>query len=129
MYVRIDAMRTVSGKVSGELRPRVDCGLSSRRLGAWPEILGPVEWQSHGRVVALWHDVILDCRVSSCFQIEFNLAIIAAYSGTISGLSPTIRLIVLLTAIRREIGDKIRRCQLAEVHQYFDQLTTLSRRF
>lgn len=77
--VRIDATETVSGKVSGELRRK---GLLAVVL-ALGFVLAYIwfrfEWQfGAGAVVALLHDVILTLGVFELFQIEFNLAIIAA---------------------------------------------------
>lgn len=77
--VRIDATETVSGKVSGELRRK---GLLAVIL-ALGFVLAYIwfrfEWQfGAGAVVALLHDVILTLGVFELFQIEFNLAIIAA---------------------------------------------------
>lgn len=77
--IRIDATETVSGKVSGELRRK---GLLAVIL-ALGLVLAYIwfrfEWQfGAGAVVALLHDVILTLGVFELFQIEFNLAIIAA---------------------------------------------------
>ncbi|MGB3457107.1 MAG: protein translocase subunit SecF [Litorimonas sp.] len=77
--IRIDATETVSGKVSGELRRK---GLLAVIL-ALGFVLAYIwfrfEWQfGAGAVVALLHDVILTLGVFELFQIEFNLAIIAA---------------------------------------------------
>jgi len=77
--VRIDATETVSGKVSGELRRK---GLLAVVL-ALGFVLAYIwfrfEWQfGAGAVIALLHDVILTLGVFELFQIEFNLAIIAA---------------------------------------------------
>ncbi|WP_298917538.1 protein translocase subunit SecF [uncultured Algimonas sp.] len=77
--IRIDATETVSGKVSGELRRK---GLLAVVL-ALGLVLAYIwfrfEWQfGAGAVIALLHDVILTLGVFELFQIEFNLAIIAA---------------------------------------------------
>lgn len=77
--IRIDATETVSGKVSGELRRK---GLLAVIL-ALGLVLAYIwfrfEWQfGAGAVIALLHDVILTLGVFEMFQIEFNLAIIAA---------------------------------------------------
>lgn len=77
--IRVDATETVSGKVSGELRRK---GLLAVVL-ALGLVLAYIwfrfEWQfGAGAVIALMHDVILTLGVFEMFQIEFNLAIIAA---------------------------------------------------
>ena len=77
--VRIDSTETVSGKVSGELRRK---GLIAVVL-ALGLVLAYIwfrfEWQfGLGAVVALMHDVILTIGFFELFQIEFNLAIVAA---------------------------------------------------
>lgn len=77
--VNLISTETVSGKVSGELRRK---GLIAVVL-ALGLVLAYIwfrfEWQfGLGAVVALLHDVILTIGFFELFQIEFNLAIVAA---------------------------------------------------
>lgn len=111
--VRIDATETVSGKVSGELRRK---GLIAVVL-ALGLVLAYIwfrfEWQfGMGAVVALLHDVILTLGVFELFQIEFNLAIIAAIL-TIVGYSLNDTVIVY-DRIRENLR-KYKKMPLAEV--------------
>ncbi|MGB6229840.1 MAG: protein translocase subunit SecF [Litorimonas sp.] len=80
-YETVDVIstETVSGKVSGELRRK---GLIAVVL-ALGLVLAYIwfrfEWQfGVGAVVALLHDVILTVGFFELFQVEFNLAIVAA---------------------------------------------------
>jgi len=77
--VELRAQETVSGKVSGELRQKgllaVVASLSMVLFYIWVRF----EWQfAVGAVTALAHDVALTLGVFELFQIEFNLAIVAA---------------------------------------------------
>jgi len=77
--VELRSQETVSGKVSGELRQKgliaVVAALSMVLLYIWFRF----EWQfAVGAVTALAHDVALTLGVFELFQIEFNLAIVAA---------------------------------------------------
>jgi preprotein translocase SecF subunit len=111
--IRIDATETVSGKVSGELRRK---GLLAVVL-ALGLVLAYIwfrfEWQfGAGAVIALMHDVILTLGVFELFQIEFNLAIIAAIL-TIVGYSLNDTVIVY-DRIRENLR-KYKKMPLAEV--------------
>ena len=111
--VRVDATETVSGKVSGELRRK---GLIAVVL-ALGLVLAYIwfrfEWQfGAGAVIALLHDVILTLGVFELFQIEFNLAIIAAIL-TIVGYSLNDTVIVY-DRIRENLR-KYKKMPLAEV--------------
>ncbi len=77
--VELRSQETVSGKVSGELRQKgliaVVAALSMVLFYIWFRF----EWQfAVGAVTALAHDVALTLGVFELFQIEFNLAIVAA---------------------------------------------------
>lgn len=77
--VELRSQETVSGKVSGELRQKgliaVVAALSMVLFYIWIRF----EWQfAVGAVTALAHDVALTLGVFELFQIEFNLAIVAA---------------------------------------------------
>jgi len=77
--VELRSQETVSGKVSGELRQKgliaVIAALSMVLFYIWIRF----EWQfAVGAVSALAHDVALTLGVFELFQIEFNLAIVAA---------------------------------------------------
>ena len=77
--IRYDATETVSGKVSGELRRKGTIAVLLALGLVLAYIWFRFEWQfGVGAVVALLHDVILTIGVFEIFQIEFNLAIIAA---------------------------------------------------
>ena len=111
--VRVDATETVSGKVSGELRRK---GLIAVLL-ALGLVLAYIwfrfEWQfGVGAVVALLHDVILTIGFFELFQIEFNLAIVAAIL-TIVGYSLNDTVIVY-DRIRENLR-KYKKMPLAEV--------------
>ncbi len=112
-HVRYDATETVSGKVSGELRRK---GLIAVIL-ALGLVLAYIwfrfEWQfGVGAVVALLHDVILTLGVFELFQIEFNLAIVAAIL-TIVGYSLNDTVIVY-DRIRENLR-KYKKMPMAEV--------------
>ncbi len=111
--IRVDSTETVSGKVSGELRRK---GLLAVVL-ALGLVLAYIwfrfEWQfGVGAVVALLHDVILTLGVFELFQIEFNLAIVAAIL-TIVGYSLNDTVIVY-DRIRENLR-KYKKMPMAEV--------------
>lgn len=111
--VEVISTETVSGKVSGELRRK---GLIAVLL-ALGLVLAYIwfrfEWQfGVGAVVALMHDVILTIGFFELFQIEFNLAIVAAIL-TIVGYSLNDTVIVY-DRIRENLR-KYKKMPLAEV--------------
>ncbi|GLQ20239.1 protein translocase subunit SecF [Algimonas porphyrae] len=111
--LKLISTETVSGKVSGELRRK---GLIAVVL-ALGLVLAYIwfrfEWQfGLGAVAALLHDVILTLGVFELFQIEFNLAIIAAIL-TIVGYSLNDTVIVY-DRIRENLR-KYKKMPLAEV--------------
>ncbi len=111
--VEVISTETVSGKVSGELRRK---GLIAVLL-ALGFVLAYIwvrfEWQfGVGAVVALMHDVILTIGFFEIFQVEFNLAIVAAIL-TIVGYSLNDTVIVY-DRIRENLR-KYKKMPLAEV--------------
>lgn len=111
--VNLISTETVSGKVSGELRRK---GLIAVVL-ALGLVLAYIwfrfEWQfGLGAVIALLHDVILTIGFFELFQIEFNLAIVAAIL-TIVGYSLNDTVIVY-DRIRENLR-KFKKMPLAEV--------------
>ena len=111
--IRYDATETVSGKVSGELRRKGTIAVLLALGLVLAYIWFRFEWQfGVGAVVALLHDVILTLGVFVIFQIEFNLAIIAAIL-TIVGYSLNDTVIVY-DRIRENLR-KYKKMALAEV--------------
>ena len=76
---RIDAVETVSGKVSGELFRSGSWAIALAMLGIAIYIWIRFEWQfGVGALVTLFHDVWMTLGFFSLTQLEFNLNVIAA---------------------------------------------------
>jgi preprotein translocase subunit SecF len=77
--VRIAAVDTVSGKVSGELFRKGAWALALAMLGVSLYIWFRFEWQfGVGALVTLFHDVCMTVGFFSLTQLEFNLNVVAA---------------------------------------------------
>ena len=76
---RIDAVETVSGKVSGELIRSGALALLLAAIGIAIYIWIRFEWQfGIGGLFSLFHDVIITLGLFSLLQLEFDLNVIAA---------------------------------------------------
>ena len=76
---RVDAVETVSGKVSGELFRSGSWAIALAMLGIAIYIWIRFEWQfGVGALVTLFHDVWMTMGFFSLTQLEFNLNVIAA---------------------------------------------------
>jgi len=76
---RIDAVETVSGKVSGELVRKGALALLLSMIGIAIYIWIRFEWQfGVGALFSLFHDVTLTLGVFALTQLEFDLNVIAA---------------------------------------------------
>jgi len=76
---RVDAVETVSGKVSGELFRSGSWAIALAMLGIAIYIWIRFEWQfGVGALLTLFHDVWMTMGFFSLTQLEFNLNVIAA---------------------------------------------------
>ncbi|MEM6909478.1 MAG: protein translocase subunit SecF [Pseudomonadota bacterium] len=111
--IQIDAVNSVSGKVSGEFRQSAVTALLAAMLAVALYIWIRFEWQfGVGALFALFHDVSLTLGMFALFQLEFSLQIIAAILAIIGySLNDTI---VVYDRIRENLK-KYRKMQLPEL--------------
>jgi len=111
--IQIDAVNSVSGKVSGEFRQDAILALLAAMVAVALYIWIRFEWQfGAGALFALFHDVSLTLGLFALFQIEFSLQIIAAILAIIGySLNDTI---VVFDRIRENLK-KYRKMQLPEL--------------
>ncbi|MEQ8410786.1 MAG: protein translocase subunit SecF [Erythrobacter sp.] len=111
--IQIDAVNSVSGKVSGEFRQDAILALLAAMVAVALYIWIRFEWQfGAGALFALFHDVSLTLGLFALFQLEFSLQIIAAILAIIGySLNDTI---VVFDRIRENLK-KYRKMQLPEL--------------
>ncbi|NBC89050.1 MAG: protein translocase subunit SecF [Alphaproteobacteria bacterium] len=111
--IQIDAVNSVSGKVSGEFRQDALLALLAAMVAVALYIWIRFEWQfGAGALFALFHDVSLTLGLFALFQLEFSLQIIAAILAIIGySLNDTI---VVYDRIRENLK-KYRKMQLPEL--------------
>ncbi|AOL23960.1 preprotein translocase subunit SecF [Erythrobacter litoralis] len=111
--IQIDAVNSVSGKVSGEFRQDAILALLAAMVAVALYIWIRFEWQfGAGALFALFHDVSLTLGLFALFQLEFSLQIIAAILAIIGySLNDTI---VVFDRIRENLK-KYRKMGIVEV--------------
>ncbi|MEE4205235.1 MAG: protein translocase subunit SecF [Erythrobacter sp.] len=111
--IQIDAVNSVSGKVSGEFRQDAILALLAAMAAVALYIWIRFEWQfGAGALFALFHDVSLTLGLFALFQLEFSLQIIAAILAIIGySLNDTI---VVFDRIRENLK-KYRKMGIVEV--------------